>query len=95
MASSKDYLEYVLELLGNVNNISYRKMMGEYLLYSDGTLFGGIYDDRFLIKKSPSLEGMKLAEEIPYDGAKTMYLMDSENKEEITEIIYKLLGDLR
>ncbi len=95
MACSKDYLEYVLDLLEKVNNISYRKMMGEYLLYSDGILFGGIYDDRFLIKKSPSLEYLSLSEEIPYDGAKPMYLIDSENKLEIAEIIDKLLDELK
>ena len=55
MASSKDYLEYVLELLRNLDSITYKKMMGEYLLYQDGVLFGGIYDERFLIKVSELL----------------------------------------
>ena len=51
MASSQDYLTYVLELLRQVPNFTHRKMMGEYLLYADGVLFGGIYDNRFLVKK--------------------------------------------
>lgn len=52
MASSRDYLDYVLELLSGVDGLTTRKMMGEYLLYSDGILFGGIYDNRLLIKES-------------------------------------------
>lgn len=95
MASTKDYLEYVLELLSNLDNITYKKMMGEYLLYADGILFGGIYDNRFLIKKTNSLENYNLEKEIPYPGAKSMYLIDIENKNEIDEIIYSLLKDLK
>ena len=49
MPSSKDYLEYILDLLNEVEDISYKKMMGEYILYKDGIIFGGIYDNRFLI----------------------------------------------
>ena len=87
MASKKDYLEYILELLRNVDGISYKKMMGEYLLYKDGILFGGIYDNRFLIKKNESLLEYHLKEQIPYPSAKPMYLIDSENHVEIAEII--------
>ena len=94
MASSKDYLDFVLDFLTEIDGISFKKMMGEYLIYSNGILFGGIYDNRFLIKKTPSVSNLSLKEEIPYPGAKTMYLIDSENKEEITEIILKLLKDL-
>lgn len=53
MASSQDYLDYVLDLLSGVEGLTTRKMMGEYLLYSEGTLFGGVYDDRLLIKERP------------------------------------------
>ena len=95
MASTKDYLEYVLELLSDLDNVTYKRMMGEYLLYADGILFGGIYDNRFLIKKTNSLENYNLEEEIPYQGAKSMYLIDIENKNEIDEIIYSLLKDLK
>ena len=94
MASSKDYLVYVLDLLSNIDNINYKKMMGEYLLYFDGVLFGGIYDDRFLIKKTPSINKYGFKEEIPYDGAKSMYLIDIEDSRLIKEIILELVNDL-
>lgn len=89
MASSKEYLDYVLDLLSDIQGITHRKMMGEYLLYLNGTLFGGIYDDRFLIKKTPSLDEFGLAEEIPYSGAKPMYLVESEDKVTLLELILR------
>ena len=52
MASNNDYLQFVLELLRETRGITYKKMMGEYMLYKDGTLFGGVYDNRFLIKRT-------------------------------------------
>ena len=94
MPSTNDYLEYVLDLLMEVDDISYKKMMGEYLLYSGGILIGGIYDNRFLLKKTPSLLKYNLKEEIHYTGAKPMYLLDIENKEEIKTIILDSLNDL-
>ena len=87
MASSGEYLEYVLELLRELNGITYKKMMGEFLLYKDGALFGGIYDNRFLIKKTKALENYGLKEEIPYPNAKPMLLVDIENPSEIKELI--------
>lgn len=95
MSSSIDYLEYGLDLLSSIENITYKKMMGEYILYCDGIIFGGIYDNRFLIKKTKSLENMGFKEEIPYPSAKPMYLVDIENREEINELIYKLINDLK
>ena len=95
MSSSIDYLEYVLDLLSDIENITYKKMMGEYILYCDGIIFGGIYDNRFLIKKIKSLENIGFKEEIPYPSAKPMYLVDIENREEINELIYKLINDLK
>ena len=94
MASTKDYLDFILDFLTDIDDITFKKMMGEYLLYSNDILFGGIYDNRFLVKKTPSLSDSGLKEEIPYNGAKPMYLIDSEDKQEITEIILKLLKDL-
>ncbi len=94
MPSDYNYLEYILDLLREVKGLSYKKMMGEYLLYSDGILFGGIYDNKFLLKKTKSLSNYDLSEEIPYQGAKSMYLVDIENKEEITNIIHIVLKDL-
>ena len=86
MASSKEYLIFVLELLNEVNGISYKKMMGDYVLYKDGVIFGGIYDDRFLVKKTKSSSELGLKEQIPYPGAKPMLLVDSEDPDEIKEL---------
>ncbi len=95
MASNKDYLIYVLELLRETDGISYKKMMGEYMLYKDGILFGGIYDNRFLIKKTKSLENSGLKEQIPYPSAKAMLLVDSEDSDEIKELVLLVCSDLK
>ena len=73
MASTKKYKDYILEQLSLLDNISYRPMMGEYLLYYNKKLFGGIYDDRLLINKTESNKKYNMQEAIPYDGAKAMY----------------------
>ncbi len=93
--STQDYLEYVLELLREVDGISYKKMMGEYILYKDGIIFGGIYDNRFLVKKVNSIIDYEFKEETPYPGAKSMYLIDIENPKELEEIVNKILKDLK
>ena len=96
MASSIDYLQYVLEeLLRDIRNITYKKMMGEFLLYKDSILFGGIYDDRFLIKKTKSIESLGFKEVIPYPSAKAMLLIDIEDNEEIERIINLVIKDLK
>lgn len=79
MASSKDYLTFVLEQLSELEDITYRAMMGEYILYYRGKVIGGIYDDRFLVKPVKSaLELMPNASlELPYEGAKAMLLVDA------------------
>jgi len=77
MASSKEFLEYILEGLRGVDGISYRAMMGEYVIYYHGVVFGGIYDDRFLVKKTETNEKYNLAEEVPYDRGKPMYLVEN------------------
>ena len=87
MASTKDYLEYVLDLLKDINAITYKKMMGEFILYKDGVIFGGVYDNRFLVKNVESLKKYHLKEQIPYPGAKAMLLVDSEDPIEIEDII--------
>ena len=78
MGSSKEYLEYILEQLSGLEDITYRAMMGEYILYYRGKIFGGVYDDRFLIKPIKiAKEMMPDADmELPYDGAKEMLLVD-------------------
>ena len=95
MASSQEYLTYVLDLLREVNGVTYKKMMGEYMLYKDGVLFGGVYDDRFLIKKTKTLEDSELKEEIPYPGAKPMLLVDTEDPDEIEELVISIYKDLK
>ena len=90
MASSKDYLEYILDQLSDQENISYRAMMGEYIIYYRGKIVGGIYDDRFLVKPTKSAMAlMPDAEmELPYEGAKGMLLVDDvENRAFLCELL--------
>jgi len=94
VASSTDYLEFVLDLLQDVPTVSHRKMMGEYLLYSDGVLFGGIYDDRLLLKDTPAARAAFPEEQIPYEGAKPMLLVDSEDPACIAEAVAAMLAEL-
>ena len=95
MASSKEYRDYVLEQLSEVPDVSCRPMMGEFLLYSNGVLFGGIYDDRLLVKKVPENAQFNMPEEIPYDGAKPMYLVeDVDDQEKVAEIIAATVSGL-
>ena len=79
MASSKGYLDFILEQLSGVEGIAFRAMMGEYILYCRGKIIGGIYDDRFLIKPTKSAKNMMPCApmETPYEGAKQMLLVDS------------------
>lgn len=95
MASNKDYLEYVLELLRETRDITYKRMMGEFLLYKDNILFGGVFDNRFLIKKTKSIESSGLKEQIPYPSAKPMLLVDSEDPDEIKELVQLVVNDLK
>ena len=86
MASSKEYCDFILEQLSD--GITCRPMMGEFLLYSGGVLFGGIYDDRLLVKIVPKNAEFNMSEAIPYDGAKPMYLVeDVDDKEKLAEIV--------
>ena len=97
MASSKEYLDFILEQLSELESISYRAMMGEYILYYGGKIVGGIYDDRFLVKVTKSSrEMMPDAElELPYEGAKEMLLVDDvENKEFLRELLEAMYPEL-
>ena len=94
MASSDEYLGYVLDLLRDAPAITYRKMMGEYLLYGDGVLFGGIYDDRLLLKDVPAARAEFQQEVIPYEGAKPMLLVDSENAARVAGTIEAMIPQL-
>ena len=97
MASSKEYLDFILEQLSELEEITYRQMMGEYILYYRGKVIGGIYDDRFLVKQTKSaLAMMPDADlELPYEGAKEMLLVDEvENKELLKALIEAMYGEL-
>ena len=94
MPTSKEYLTYILDLLRECSGISFKYMMSEYILYKNEVIFGGIYDNRFLVKKTKSLENMGFLEQIPYPGAKAMCLVESENASEIKEIVDLIMKDL-
>ena len=88
MASTKEYKDFIIDELSLLNKITYKPMMGEYLLYYNGVLFGGIYDDRLLLKKVEGNKKYEMEEVVPYPNAKTMYLVsDVDNKELLNEII--------
>lgn len=87
MASSKDYRVFILEQLSLLDNITCKPMMGEYLLYYDGLLFGGIYDDRLLVKIVDNNKKYNMKEAIPYEGAKSMYLVSDVDNSEILKSI--------
>ena len=97
MASKREYLDFILEQLSDMEDIIFRRMMGEYILYYRGKVIGGIYDDRFLVKQTKSaLAMMPDADlELPYEGAKEMLLVDEvENKEFLKALIEAMYGEL-
>jgi TfoX/Sxy family transcriptional regulator of competence genes len=94
MASSAEYLEYALDLLRDVPAVTCKKMMGEYLLYGEGVLFGGIYDDRLLLKDTPASRAAFPEEQTPYEGARPMLLVDSEDPVRVAEVVTTMLAEL-
>ena len=97
MASGKGYLDFILEQLSGVEGVSWRAMMGEYILYCQGRIFGGIYDDRLLVKPVPAaralMPGARL--ELPYEGAKPMLLVeDVEDREFLARLVGAMLPQL-
>ena len=96
MATSKGYLEYVLEQLSGLPEISHRAMMGEYVLYYRDKVIGGIYDDRLLLKPTKAAETMlpDAERDIPYDGAKEMLLVDVDDRELLTKLIEAMYSEL-
>ena len=95
MASSKEYLNFVLEQLSEVENIRYRAMMGEYILYYREKVIGGIYDDRFLVKAVKSVKELmpNALHEIPDEGAKEMLLVDDVEKKEFLKNLFEAMYD--
>ena len=97
MASNREYLDFILEQLSGLENITYRAMMGEFILYYRGKIIGGIYDDRFLVKPTKSALAMMpdADREIPYEGAKEMLLVDNvDSREFLAELITAIYGEL-
>ena len=97
VASSKEYLEFILEQLSGLNGVTSKQMMGEYILYVNGRIFGGIYDDRFLVKPTKSAKAMMpdADMELPYEGAKEMLLVDNvDNRDFLTELVSAMYDEL-
>ncbi len=97
VASSKEYLEFIMEQLSGLNGITSKQMMGEYILYINGRIFGGIYDDRFLVKQTKSATAMMpdADRELPYEGAKEMLLVDNvDNRDFLTELVTAMYDEL-
>ena len=97
MASSKSYLDFIIEQLSGLEEISYRAMMGEYIIYYKGKIVGGIYDDRFLVKPTESAKELMpdASCELPYDGAKEMLLVDNtDDREFLAELFNAMLPEL-
>ena len=96
MATTKEYKEFILEQLNKLDNITYKLMMGEYLLYYNGILFGGIYDDRLLVKIVENNKKYNMQKTIPYESAKPMYLVtDVDNQEILKEIVLDTYKDIK
>ena len=97
MASSNEYLDFILEQLSGLDGIKYRAMMGEYILYYKSKVFGGIYDDRLLVKPVPVAVKMmpNATMETPYEGAKQMLLIDEvDNKDFLTKLFNAMYKEL-
>ena len=97
MASSEGYLEFILDQLSELEGVSHRAMMGEYILYYRGKIFGGVYDDRFLVKPTPSAQAMlpDADMERPYEGAKEMLLVDNvENRAFLRALVDAMYEEL-
>ena len=97
MASTKEYLDFILEQLSELDEITYEAMMGEYIIYYRGKIVGGIYDDRFLVKnvKTAADKMPDVVLELPYEGAKEMLLVDDvDNKEFLRELLEAMYDEL-
>ena len=96
MATSKEYKDFILEQLNILNNIKCKPMMGEYLLYYNDILFGGIYDDRLLVKIVDNNKKYNMEESVPYDNAKPMYLIsDVDNQDILKDIVIDTYEELK
>ena len=97
MASSRQYLEYVLDQLSPLRDIAHKAMMGEFILYYQGRIFGGIYDDRLLVKQTPSSKRLlpDAPLELPYEGAKEMFLVEKiDDRDFLCDLLNAMVGEL-
>ena len=96
MSSTNQYLEFVLDLLGELDNVAHRKMMGEYVLYYRSKVIGGIYDDRFLLKVTPASERLlpDAPRATPYEGAKEMLLVEAEDRDTLHDVVDAMWEEL-
>ena len=95
MASKKEYLDFILEQLSELNDISYRAMMGEYIIYYKGKIIGGIYDNRFLVKQTKSAKELMpdAMTEVPYETAKEMLLVEHIEDKEFLSVLFHSMAD--
>ena len=96
MSSTEQYLDFVLDLLGELEDVTHRKMMGGYVLYYRGKVIGGIYDDRFLLKVTPASERLlpEAPRAIPYEGAKEMLLVEVEDRDTLHDVVDAMWQEL-
>ncbi len=97
MASSKEYLDFIIDQLSETDGITYKAMMGEYIIYYQGKIIGGIYDDRFLVKQTKASKSLMpdAALELPYEGAKEMLLVgDVDNRDFLKELVIETAAEL-
>lgn len=96
MASTKEYLDYILEQLSGLDDVRYCAMMGEYILYYRGKVVGGVYDNRLLLKPTPSARAQlpDAPMELPYEGAKAMLLADADDRELLASVLTAMVDEL-
>lgn len=96
MASTKEYLTYILEQLSGLDDVRYRAMMGEYILYYRGKVVGGVYDNRLLLKPAPSTRALlpDAPMELPYEGAKAMLLADADDRALLASVLTAMVDEL-
>lgn len=97
MSTTKDYAEYIFDVLSEDESVSWRMMMGEYIIYYNGKVVGGLYDNRFLVKTVPSAVKLmpEAVKELPYEGAKEMLLVENtDDREFLTALLREIANDL-
>ena len=94
MASTKDYKNFIMDQLSELDNVTCKPMMGEYILYYNGVIFGGIYDDRLLVKRVEGNKDYEMQEVIPYPNAKPMYYVeDVDSPDNLKDIVLDTYRD--